>query len=61
MLTDQQIEILRDIDNSVAFADAGADVDRLVIEGFVERDGDLYKLAAKGEKYLLDRGVGLNA
>jgi hypothetical protein len=61
MLTDKQIEMLRDIDNSVAFAEGGEDIDRLVIEGFVERDGDLYKLAAKGEKVLLDRGLGLNA
>ncbi|MET0970963.1 MAG: hypothetical protein ABWY18_17325 [Tardiphaga sp.] len=61
MLTDKQIEMLRDIDNSVAFAEGGDDVDRLVIDGFVERDGDLYELTAKGEKALLDNGLGLNA
>lgn len=60
MLTDKQIEMLREIDNSVAFADAGEDIDRLVIDGFVERDGDLYELTAKGEKALLDNGLGLN-
>ena len=31
------------------------------LEGYVEKDGDLYRLTAKGEKHLLDRGVGLNA
>lgn len=62
MLTDAQIAILREIDNSVAFAgDDGGAVDHLVVEGYVEKDGDLYRLTAKGEKHLLDRGVGLNA
>ena len=45
MLTDQQLAILREIDYSVAFdGDARDEVDKLVIEGYVEKDGDLYQL-----------------
>ena len=61
MLTDQQLAILKEIDNSVAFAgDAGNEVDTLVIEGYVEKDGDLYQLTPKGEKALLDNGARIN-
>jgi predicted transcriptional regulator len=57
MLTDQQLAILREIDNSVAFdGDARDEVDKLVIEGYVGKDGDLYQLTPKGEKTLLDNG-----
>ena len=61
MLTDQQLAILKEIDNSVAF-DGGArnEVDTLVIEGYVEKDGDLYQLTPKGEKALLDNGARIN-
>lgn len=61
MLTDQQLAILKEIDNSVAFAgDADNEVDTLVIEGYVEKDGDLYQLTPKGEKALLDNGARIN-
>lgn len=57
MLTDEQIATLREIDDSVAFDDI-AKVSELVIEGYVEKDGDLFQLTPKGEKCLLDHGVG---
>ena len=61
MLTDQQLAILKEIDNPVAFdGDAGNEVDQLVIEGYVEKDGDLYQLTPKGEKALLDNGARIN-
>jgi hypothetical protein len=61
MLTDQQLAILKEIDNSVAFGgDERDEVDRLVIEGYVEKDGDLYQLTPKGEKALLDNGARIN-
>ena len=61
MLTDQQLAILKEIDNSVAFGgDERDEIDRLVIEGYVEKDGDLYQLTPKGEKALLDNGARIN-
>jgi len=61
MLTDQQLAILKEIDNSVAFdVDARNEFDTLVIEGYVEKDGDLYQLTPKGEKALLDNGARIN-
>jgi hypothetical protein len=61
MLTDQQLAILKEIDNSVAFdGHARNEVDTLVIEGYVEKDGDLYQLTPKGEKALLDNGARIN-
>lgn len=56
MLTEEQLAVLRDIDNSVAFDDA-ARADQLVLDGYVEKDGDLYELTPKGEKSLLDSGA----
>jgi hypothetical protein len=56
MLTDQQLAVLRDIDNAVAFDDDSSVVD-LVLEGYVKKDGDLYELTPKGEKAVLDNGV----
>jgi hypothetical protein len=61
MLTDAQVAILCDIAQSVAFADGRqGEVDRLVIEGYLAKDGDLYELTPKAEKALSDRGAGLN-
>lgn len=49
MLRDQQLSILRDISQSIAFADDmhGA-VEELIIEGYVMKDGDLFELTPKG-------------
>jgi hypothetical protein len=56
MLTDEQLTILRDIDNAVAFDDDASAME-LVLEGYVQKDGDLYELTPKGEKAVLDNGI----
>jgi predicted transcriptional regulator len=61
MLRDEQVAILCDIGQSIAFADdMRGEVDKLVIEGYVLKDGDIYELTPKGEKILEERGAGLN-
>jgi hypothetical protein len=61
MLRDDEIAVLCDIGQSIAFADdKQGEVDKLIREGYVARDGDLYALTRKAEKILLDRGAGLN-
>jgi hypothetical protein len=61
MLTDTQVSVLCDIAQSVPLAgDRRAEIDRLVKEGYVAKDGDLYELTPKAEKILSDRGAGLN-
>ena len=55
MLTDEQLAILKQINSSIAFAgDDRGQVNKLVIEGYVQKAGDLYQLTAIGEKALLD-------
>jgi predicted transcriptional regulator len=61
MLRDEQIAVLCDIGQSIAFADnKHGEIDELIREGYVVKDGDLYELTPKAEKILLDRGAGLN-
>jgi len=61
MLRDEQIALLCDIGHSVAFAgDAHGEIEKLIVEGYVLKDGDLYELTAKGERVIEDRGAGLN-
>jgi hypothetical protein len=61
MLTEAQVAVLCDIAQSIAFADdTRGEVDRLIIEGYVAKDGDLYELTPKAQKVLSDRGAGLN-
>src|SRR3569833_512392 len=61
MLRDDQIAMLCDIGQSIAFADdSQGEIDTLIREGYVAKDGDLYELPPKAEKVLLDRGAGLN-
>jgi hypothetical protein len=36
------------------------ELDQLVQEGYVAKDGDLHELTPKAEKILSDRGAGLN-
>jgi hypothetical protein len=61
MLSDEQIAILCDIGQSIAFADdKHGEVQKLIIEGYVQKDGDLFALTAKGEKVIEDRGAALN-
>ena len=56
MLTDEQLAVLRDIDSAVAFDD-DSKVVALVLEGYVQKDGDLFELTPKGEKAVLDNGI----
>jgi hypothetical protein len=61
MLTDAQIAILCDIGQASSF-DQGkkAEVVSLIVRGFIEKDGDNFKITPRGEKVLTDRGAGLN-
>jgi hypothetical protein len=61
MLKDEQVAVLCDIGQSVGFSDElKGDLETLVVEGYVAKDGDLYQLTPKGEKVIEDRGAGLN-
>ena len=60
MLKDQDVAILCDIQQSIAFADdLHGSVQKLVVEGYL-KDGDIYQLTSKGEKVIEDRGAGMN-
>ena len=49
MLRDDQLTILRDISQSVAFADdRHGKIGELIADGYVVKDGDLFELTAKG-------------
>lgn len=49
MLRDEQLAILGDISQSIAFADdKHGEVEELIIGGYVMKDGDLYELTPKG-------------
>ena len=61
MLNDEQIGILCDIGQSIAFDDdKHGEVENLIVEGYVMKDGDLYVLTAKGENVIQGRGTALN-
>jgi hypothetical protein len=61
MLKEEELAVLRDIAQPIAFADdMMGEIDRLIKEGYVSKDGDLYELTPKAEKALADRGAGLN-
>ena len=61
MPTDAQVAILCDIAQSVVFADdRQGEIDRLIRDGYVVKEGDCYELTPKAEKLLSDRGAGLN-
>ena len=50
VLSDQQIAILCDIGASIAFDDdKHGEVEKLIIDAYVLKDGDLYELTAKGQ------------
>lgn len=60
MLRDEQIAVLCDIGQSIAFDDSRqGEVDQLVIDGYVHKNGDLYELTAKGDRVVADHGAGL--
>jgi len=61
MLRDEDFAILCDIQQSVAFAeDKQGHIEKLIIDGYVLKNGDIYQLTSKGEKVVEDRGAGLN-
>ena len=48
MLHDEELSILRDISQSVAFADdRQGKMGQLIADGYVMKDGDLFELTAK--------------
>ena len=58
MLTDAQIAVLRDIGPAARFSEEKRTaVLGLIARGYIERDGDLFKLTATGLKALLDKGA----
>ena len=60
MLKDEDVAILRDIQQSIAFADdKHGEVEKLIIEGYVLKDGDIFELTPKGEKIVEDRAATL--
>jgi hypothetical protein len=62
MLTDEQVALLCEIGRSIAFDDEkNGEVERLVVDGYVLRNGDLYDLTAKGLKIVEDRAGPLIA
>ena len=61
MLNDEQIAILCDIGQSIAFDDdKHGEVEKLIVQGYVMKDGDLYVLTAKGEKVVEGGGAASN-
>jgi hypothetical protein len=61
MLTDAQIAILCDIGQASSFnEEKQGQVMMMMARGYIERDGDLFKITPLGEKVLTDRGAGLN-
>jgi hypothetical protein len=61
MLTDAQIAILCDLGQASSFdEDKKGEVVSLIVRGFIEKDGDVFKITPRGEKVLTERGAGLN-
>ena len=55
MLSDEQITVLCDIGQSVAFSDDRHGlVQQLVIDGYVIKNGDLYERSAQGQAAVED-------
>ncbi|WGD51663.1 hypothetical protein QA641_40660 [Bradyrhizobium sp. CB1650] len=60
MLRDEQLSILRDISQSIAFADdRHGEVGRLIADGYVMKDGDLFELTAKGVSAVEEHAAAL--
>jgi hypothetical protein len=58
MLTDQRLDLLRDIEGALAFDDDRHGMTlELVLSGHLKKVGDLYELTPAGEKALLDNGA----
>ena len=62
MLRDEQLSILRDISQSVAFADdRQGKMGQLIVDGYVMKDGDLFELTAKGVTAVEEHAAALSA
>jgi predicted transcriptional regulator len=62
VLKDEQIAILWNIGQSIAFADdKHGQVEELIVEGYVMKDGDLYELTPKGLKMVEEHAALLAA
>jgi hypothetical protein len=62
MLSDEQLSILRDISQSVAFADdRQGKVGQLIADGYVMKDGDLFGLTARGVTAVEEHAAALGA
>jgi DNA-binding PadR family transcriptional regulator len=49
MLTKEQLHLLRDISQSIAFSDeSNRDAESLILDGYVMKAGDIYELTPKG-------------
>jgi predicted transcriptional regulator len=60
MLRDEQLSILRDISQSVAFADdRHGKIGELIADGYVMKDGDLFELTAKGATAVEEHAAAL--
>ncbi|MEY9463157.1 hypothetical protein ABH973_003570 [Bradyrhizobium ottawaense] len=62
MLRDEQLSILRDISQSVAFADdRHGKIGELIADGYVMKDGDLFELTVKGVTAVEEHAAALGA
>ncbi|MBB4370781.1 hypothetical protein GGD63_003576 [Bradyrhizobium sp. cir1] len=62
MLRDEQLSILRDISQSIAFADdRHGKIGELIAAGYVMKDGDLFELTAKGVTAVEEHAASLGA
>ena len=62
MLHDEELSILRDISQSIAFADdRQGKMGQLIADGYVMKDGDLYELTAKGVTAVEEHAAALGA
>ncbi|MEK9285482.1 MULTISPECIES: hypothetical protein [unclassified Bradyrhizobium] len=60
MLRDEELSILRDISQSVAFADdRHGKIGQLIADGYVMKDGDLFELTAKGVTAIEEHAAAL--
>jgi hypothetical protein len=56
MLTEAQIALLRDVGMASKFsAEKKTEVLKLITQGYIERDGDLFRLTATGLRALLTK------
>jgi hypothetical protein len=61
LLTDAQIAVLCDLGQASSFnEEKKGQVLTMMARGYVERDGEFFKITPLGEKALADRGAGLN-